>query len=339
MCYIGLEMSGQHETELVAYLNEVAGDRPWLEPADEQLTSKLPLFLRDKYRIFRADLFGRKLYLAIQNRQADEASPAEYAQDVAALKQRLSGDVILVLTEIPAYVRNRMVRQHVPFIVPGTQMFLPMLMIDLREQYPKSTARPRTVLSSVAQLVVIYHLVREPLDDIPLGQIAGRLGYSAMALSKADDELQSADLCEVIRTGRSLSLHFKWDRRNLWTNAEPLLSTPVKRTQWIRWGQPRPRAAMAGVTALATYTMLADDSIPTFAMRDKNVVGAFERGEVFGCATRDDAEARMEAWRYDPLLLSKGDVADPCSLYLSLRHSADERAQKELTSLVNRFLQ
>jgi DNA-binding MarR family transcriptional regulator len=320
------------------YLQAIGGDQPWIEPVAERTTSNLPLFLRRRYRFSRADLFGRKCFLAIEAARATEPSPTEYAQHAALLKERLSGDVILVLSEIPAYVRNRLVRQCVPFIVPGRQMFLPMLMIDLREHFPKLRARSQNTLSSVSQLVVLYHLLREPLVDMPLGQIALRLGYSAMAISKAHDELQRAQLCKVVRSGRTLSLHFNAQGKELWKRAEPLLLTPVKHIQWIRWGKPRARAAIAGMTALSKYSMLADDPIPTYAMRDKDVVSALGKGEVFGCPGREESDARLETWKYDPWLVAEKDTVDRCSLYLTLRDSVDERVQKELRQLLTGFL-
>jgi hypothetical protein len=254
---------------------------------------------------------------------------------VMQLKQTLHEDIVLVLPMLPSYVRNRLVKQRIPFVVPKTQMFLPMLMIDLREQFPKSNDRIRPTLSAVSQLVVIYQILRGSLDETPLGQIASRLGYSAMAISKAQDELQTAGLCEAIRTWRTVSLHFKQRGKNLWRQAEPLLTTPVRRKIWIRWGQPRARAVVAGTTALSKGSMLAEDRVPTYAMRDRNLTAALDKGEVFGCGGAEEAEARMEAWKYDPWVLAGEEIADRCSLYLSLRQSGDERIQKEIRFLID----
>lgn len=325
------------ETALKRYLTSIAGDLPWLEPVDQAQTSGLPVFLRGRYQLLRADLFGRKCYLALElTRQADR-SPSEYAHDLISLKRFLAGDVILVISKLTSYVRNRLLRQHVPFIVPGTQMFLPMLMIDLRERYPKARTESEK-LTPIAQLIIIYQLIREDLTDVPLRQIASRLRYSAMALSQAQDELQNAKLCEVVRSGRALSIRFRWRGKELWNHATPLLSSPAKRTQWIRWGRKRPHAAVAGLSAMAHYTMLADEPIPTYAMHGKAVLDALETGDIVGCPSRDDAEARMEAWTYDPFILASENIVDQCSLYLTLRQSADERVQKELAILIDRSL-
>jgi len=74
------------------------------------------------------------------------------------------------------------------------------------------------------------------------------------------------------------------------------------------------------------------------AMRGKHVDGVLERGEIIACLGREDADARMESWKYDPWLIAESDIPDRCSLYLSLRRSADEGVQKELGSFVNGFL-
>jgi DNA-binding MarR family transcriptional regulator len=325
------------DTLLINYLNSIGGDLPWIEPLQE-LASKLPPFLKQRYRISRADLFGRKFLLAIEESREGDLSPTEYARDVRAIKERLSADVILVLSNIPAYVRNRLVHQKVPFIVPGTQMFLPMLMIDLREQFPKSKTKFQDVLSAVSQLVILYHLLRESLSETPFKQIASRLGYSPMAITKAQDELQNAELCEVHRLGRTLSLHFDLKGKDLWQKAAPLLSTPVKRTQWFRWGKQNVQAVTAGITALSKYSMLEDDPLPTYARRDKDFVAALQDGEFYGCGSREEAQARMESWKYDPSILASSGIADPLSLYLSLRHSADERVQKEIEKLIGQAL-
>ena len=320
---------------VIDYLAGVTGETPWIEPMPDQIVSTLPLYLRQRYEFFRTDLFGRQCVLARENSPTEELSPTEYGHEVTQLKQRLHEDVVLVLMKLPSYVRNRLVKQRIPFIVPGTQMFLPMLMIDLREQFAKSNNQMRSTLSAVSQLMVIYQILKGSLDETPLGQIATRLGYSAMAMSKAQDELQRAGLCEVIRTWRTVSLHFTARGKALWRQAEPLLTTPVKRRLWIRWGQPRARAVLAGTTALSRASMLSDDRVPTYAMRDKNLASAMDKGEIFGCGGPEDAEARMEAWKYDPWVLADNDAADRCSLYLSLRQSTDERIEKEIRSLID----
>ncbi len=327
----------RHEQSLIDYIELVTGLRPRFGMAPP--TTALPLFLREQFEFAEVELFGHRMLLAVERTPPDELSASEYARNAAMLRQGLGQDVVLVMAKLPSYVRNRLVREGVPFIVPGAQMFLPMVMIDLRERFSKAASRIQDKLSPVSQLVVIYQILREPVAHIPLAQLGKRLAYSPQAVSFAQEELQNSNLCDVRRAGKMVFLEFRLGGKALWEKAEPLMASPVRRTQWVRWGQPRARAVVSGTTALSRLSMLAEDAVPTYGMRDRELVAAFKKGELLGCSGSDDADARMESWKYDPWVLAENGVADPCSLYLSLRRSGDERVQKEIGFLIERLPQ
>lgn len=327
----------RHEQSLIDYVELVTGIRPRLDEAPPAAT--LPLFLKEQYEFAEIELFGRRLRLAVEKTPPEELSAGEYARNAAMLRQRLGQDVVLVMAKLPSYLRNRLVRESVPFIVPGAQMFLPMLMIDLRERFSKAQSRIQDKLSPVSQLVVIHQILREREAHIPLAQLGERLAYSPQAISFAQEELHDAKLCEVRRTGKTVFLEFVLRGKALWEKANPLMASPVRRTQWVRWGQPRARAVVSGTTALSRVSMLAEDAISTYALRDRALGAALAKGELVGCRGRDEADARMESWKYDPWVLAENGVADPCSLYLNLRASGDERIQKEIGLLIERIPQ
>jgi len=327
----------RHEQSLIDYIELVTGLSPRLGMAPT--TTALPLFLREHFEFAEVELFGHRMLLAVEKTPPDELSASEYARNAAMLRQGLGQDVVLVMAKLPSYVRNRLVRDGVPFIVPGAQMFLPMVMVDLRERFSKASSRIQDKLSPVSQLVVIYQILREPVAHIPLAQLGKRLAYSPQAVSFAQEELQNTNLCDARRAGKMVFLEFRLGGKALWEKAEPLMASPVRRTRWVRWGQPRARAVVSGTTALSRLSMLAEDAVPTYGMRDRELVAAFEKGELLGCGGSDDADARMESWKYDPWVLAENGVADPCSLYLSLRRSGDERVQKEIGFLIERLPQ
>jgi hypothetical protein len=337
VCY-SFVVTIHRQQALLHYVELVTGLRPRLDEAPPPAAA-LPLFLREQYEFAEMDLFERRVPLAFEKVPPEELSASEYARSAAMLRQGFGQEVVLVMAKLPSYVRNRLVREGVPFIVPGAQMFLPMLMIDLRERFSKAESRIQDKLSPVSQLVVIYQILRAPDAHIPLAQLGERLAYSPQALSFAQEELQDAKLCDVRRTGKMVFLEFALRGKALWEKAEPLMASPVRRTQWMRWGQPRARAVVSGTTALSRLSMLAEDAIATYAMRDRELGAALKKGELVGCLGGDEADACMESWKYDPWVLAENGVADPCSLYLSLRRSGDERVQKEIHSLIERFPQ
>ena len=50
---------------------------------------------------------------------------------------------------------------------------------------------------------------------------------------------------------------------------------------------------------------------------------------------KQHGDYRIEIWKYNPALLSKGEQVDRLSLYLSLKDSDDERVQKECDTLID----
>jgi hypothetical protein len=315
----------------------------WLELTARDLTlqkasdASLPLFLRHRYQIRTTSLFGTRYHLAIENDPADPCSPGEYGDHLRVLKETLHAPVALVLVGIPSYARNRMVRLEIPFIVPGSQVFLPPLLVDLRERQPVAIKHSRgKMLTPAAQCLVLYHLQRESLTKKPLQEIAKLIGYSPIMVTMVKRELESAGICEALKQGRSVTLSFLHDRRELWDRVEPLLSSPCRRN-WVKWAKPDPAALLAGMSALSHLTMISDDPLPTYALGRKIFRAHNEQGDFHVCHERDEANACLESWSYDPRILFRSEIVDTLSLYLSLRGSADERVQQQLETLIREF--
>jgi hypothetical protein len=228
-----------------------------------------------------------------------------------------------------------MVQKGIPFIVPGNQAFLPSALVDLREYFPKPSAKRGSLLSPTAQLTVLYHLEREPLNDLPLRDIAQKIHCSAMMLSKVKDELEEAGICEVKRIGRSVTLLFPVSNKDLWDIASQRMGSPVKKTCWVRWiSPPGYPALLSGISALSQRTMLADDRLPTYALGPRMLEAWLEKGTLIGCPDSEEAMTKIESWSYEPKILGDNKAVDPLSLYLSLRETRDERVQQQLEGLL-----
>ena len=316
---------------LLSYLEAITGEHLDLvvEPA-----AALPLFLRERYAFFATRLFGRKFLLALETEDWESGSPSEYAKHAENLKAKLSDPVILVLPMLPSYARNRMVQMGIAFIVPGSQIFIPNHLIDLRERFPQPNAERRETLSPAAQCSVLYHLLRGSLAGISLKEIAHKVQYSPIMLSKVKDELETAGICKIVRNGRSLVLEFMAAGRPLWELAQPQLASPVKKTRWVQWERPAAPALLAGMSALSRRTMITADRLPSYALPLAKFQDFLERGVCTGCHDAEHATAKIEVWSYPPERIGDNEMVDPLSLYLSLRDSPDERVQQQLEQLI-----
>jgi len=141
---------------LSSYIESITGGPPRILPLADHEVASLPLFLRTLYGIHRITLFGQSFLIAVQEDQLEQSTPSEYAKHAGKIAQILGVETALVLPQLPPYSRNRLVQQGVPFIVPGRQMFLPMLLIDLRERFPRGFRGSAAALSAPSQVLVIY---------------------------------------------------------------------------------------------------------------------------------------------------------------------------------------
>ena len=316
---------------LLDYLETLTGAQAELVLEE---ASALPLFLRTRYDICSIKLFGRRFLLALETGAPD--SPSVYESQTATLSRQLGEPVTVVVPALSFFARNRMVQRGIPFIVPGSQTFLPTALIDLRERQPKPKPEHATgkALTPAAQCVLLTHLQKEPLDDCSLAEIASKVGYSPIMLSNVKAELEAAHLCESIREGRSARLRFEHSGRTLWEKALPLLSSPVRSRRWMEASTLTISALHAGMSALCQRTMLEDDRLPTYAVSKKHLSALIDNRLSRQTHGSEEATFSLEVWRYDPLPLAKEGTVDPLSLYLSLRNSPDERVQQQLEPIL-----
>lgn len=322
------------ETRLKSYLEVITGGPVTCQAMATAQATRLPLYLRSRYRLQSARLLGEPCLLALQVSGGSVAAPNEYAAHARTLAEQFSGPVTLVIPRVTSYQRNQMVRAGTPFIVPGSQLFMPFRMVDLRERFAASHSAAGGGLTPAAQCILLYHLQRQPLNGMPLRDIARMCGYSAMMVSRVKEEWEAAGLCRAQRKGRSVSVEFTAQGRPLWNLVEPLCSSPVRKAHWVVWKHPGKPALRSGFTALSQATMVQDDVLPTWALsrdafRELGAKAAFHR-----VGGPEAASARIEEWSYEPALLSTGASVDPLSLLLSLRHHTDDRVQQQLDALL-----
>lgn len=320
------------KSKLQDYLKVLSG-----EPAQftSESSSKLPLFLRDRYSLVRSKVFGRSAILAFA--ESTDASPGELETDAAKLRTTLGDTVILVIDSLSSHDRNRLVHRGVPFIVPASQTFIPMVFLDLRERQPLPQATKAKKLTPAAQCLLLYHLQKSALDEISMNYLASKIGYSAIMMSKVRTELQNAKLAESRRVGKTVVIRFKEKGLQLWQAAQPYLKDPVRKKYWVRWKQPGYPALRSGISALSDESMLSDDQIPTYALWHKSFQQNLEKGLFHGCRTPDEANTCVEAWTYNPLVTGGDQKVDKLSLYLSLMNNPDERVQQQLEYLTNKI--
>jgi hypothetical protein len=255
------------------------------------------------------------------------------------LRQLAGIPVVYVTGTLASYERKRLIGQKVPFLVPGNQLYLPDLGIDLREYFRKPMVVAQTALSPATQAMLIAVLLRRPWRaEWQPAEVVGELGYTAMTLSRAVKEITAAGIATLRTEGRVRWLHTERTAAQTWEHARPMLRSPVKRRIWMLpppKSRPRP-LRLAGLSALARFSMLSEPQWPTYAVAQAEWKAATQAG--FETLPEPlPGACEWELWHYSPALVRDSDTVDPLSLTLSLQGNPDERVQLALDELKERF--
>jgi len=119
-----------------------------------------------------------------------------------------------------------------------------------------------------------------------------------------------------------------------WEHAKPLLRSPVRRRVWAH---PVPKlkplhVRLAGLSALARYSMLTEPQWPIYALSPTQWKAATQAGmEIL--PEQQPGAYEWQQWHYNPALVPDVATVDPLSLTLSLQDDADDRVQLALGEL------
>ncbi len=324
------------DASVQTYLHETLGIAPSFKAWPG--VSKLPYFLQDAFEVRELTLLDRPILLAI-DKNPDKPGLTHVRNQMDKLRQLAAMPVVYVTGTLASYERKRLVEQKVPFLVPGNQLYLPDLGIDLREYFRKPPASPDTALSPATQAMLITALLRRPwrAEWMP-AEVASELGYTAMTLSRAVREITAAGIAASRTEVRARWLQTELTGAQTWERVKPLLRNPIKRCVWARltpqWGPPQLR--LTGLSALARCSMLSEPQWTTYAVSPAQWKVATQAG-VELLPQFEPGTCEWELWHYSPALEPNSETVDPLSLTLSLQGHTDERVQLALDELKGRF--
>ena len=284
--------------------------------------SSLPSFIGRMYRICDGRIAGKRCVFLVTKDHS--ATPFAIAKHVGLVRSAVDAIVVFVAPALSPHNRARLIRHRVSFAVPGNQLYIPDLAIDLREHFRARRRRRADILSPAAQAVLFHRLLRLDEGATTPSLIAAPLHYSAMSIGRAFDELVDTGLAQTERHGKERHLRFNADGRPLFDAARDLLRSPVRAEKPISHVGGLGALKRAGESALAELTNLSPPPLDTLAVaacdwkETADTYGLFE-------TDRDDAEGIVETWAYDPAGLSGAHVVDRLSLYAQFRNHPDER--------------
>ena len=318
-------------TNLSRYLRDTLGIET--APTPWRCAENLPFHLRDTYAFHEVQLLDVPCLL-MHDRGDISQSPASIRKHLDLVGDAWPGGIVYVRDTFTAYNRRRLIEHKVPFIIPGNQMYLPLLGIDLREHFRKARSVPDKFSPSTQALFIHLLLSGKRSAVYSPSEMAEQLGYSAMTMTRAFNELESAGLGDVSRKGRERFLGFPDPKNQIWLKAQPFLRSPVRKRLFIDPPDTCPPGIRAGLTALADHSMLSAPAGPVVAVGARDWATVKKDLQSREIPFAEPGAWEIQVWSYDPNLCAADNTVDRLSLYLSLKDDGDERTERALEEMM-----
>lgn len=333
--------------QTLQYIEEMLGIHASATPLAQSYLNKLPLYIHKTYKLYRTYFFNTEVILA-KLKSEEELSILQTEKQVRQIKNLLNKRVVVILENIQAYNRKRLIEKGINFIVPGRQLYLPDFLVSLREGniHPKTKKKNIKLLPS-AQFLLIYHIIHRnnkwKIEERSFKDIAQKLGYTPMTITNAIDNLKYHALVEVLGEKEKF-IRFRYERSELWNiaNQQSLLVNPVLKTLFVDKKPQGIFLLQSNTSALPEYTDLNPSRQQYYAI-EKTIFYDLKKKNVLIRPNEYEGQFALEIWKYNPLTLvdelsNDLPVVDPLSLYLSVKDNRDERIEMALDQILEKFI-
>lgn len=316
---------------MLDYLNQTLGLTATITPWRE--ADRLPLYLRSGKKYSLLHIGGVECVL-IEVDEKNFRLPVFHKQ-LAKLPTQPEY-IVLCFKRLESRQRKALIEAQIPFIVPGSQVYLPFLGIVLQERMKSIKAAPKK-LSPSAQLILL-HLIYEPaMQPIRKIDLAKRLELSAMNVTRAVQELEALELVTVEKAGRSDYVSVAGSGKSLYQKALPYMIDPVQKCIHVHKKVEFASLPLAGESALAERSMLVSPAVVCRAISRKEYKQLSDIEEIDPAWSNSLDYIQLELWKYAPKVLAESTSVDVISLSLSLRGNKDERIEQSVEEMMEEY--
>ncbi|PKQ62532.1 hypothetical protein BZG02_12475 [Labilibaculum filiforme] len=332
--------------DIEKYLQEILGELIGVERLPENQLNTMPLYIYHAYNIYKTTLLNRAVIL-VENKNIDDFRISQADKHIELLRNAFNKPVVLVLAQLASYNRLRLIDKRINFIVPGKQLFILDLMMDLRESFAPYKKQNKENLTPSAQLIVLYHILNKndlnAIKNLSFKDLAEKLGYSSMAITKAVENLKQLGLIEV-QGLKEKRISFVYDRIDLWNKMKEngFYCDPVLKRVFVDEIPHDTKLLGSNESALAEYSDMNPSRQLFFAI-EKNAYYALQKRNKLMNENKYEGRYCLEVWKYNPLTLAEvfnrhPKIVDPLSLFISFMEDSDERIQMALEQIEEKYL-
>ena len=306
------------------YLNKVLGiEVVYMNGKFEHL----PNFIATRYRLQRVSMNGQGVIFLYPKTELEQVEVLK--KQIARIQRNENLPVVLVLNELSFRQKEYLIREKIPFIVEGRQIYLPFMALYLQERC-NAEKKPREEMLPSAQMLLL-HFIYGGAQELSTSQAAKDLELTPTSISRASRQLEEMGLLHIRKVGVQRILYSEDSPKMLFQKAGDTLLNPVKRTVYIPKELVGTDLLESGYSALAEYSMLNAPNVRCYAAErisqwKEVMTNSLQNSQV---------QVAVEMWRYNPRKLSTRNAVDELSLALALREDADERVEEAVEEMLN----
>ena len=306
------------------YLNKVLGVKVIYEDANFK---HLPNFIATRYRLQMVSMNDQRMIFLYPKTELEQIEVLK--KHIARIQNNENLPVVLVLKELSFRRKEYLIREKIPFIVDGKQIYLPLMAVYLQERC-SAEKKPREEILPSAQMLLL-HFIYGGAQELSTSQAAKNLELTPTSISRASKQLEEMGLLHIRKAGVQRIMQSEDPPKVLFQKAEEKLLNPIKRTVYIPKEFVGTDLLESGYSALAEYSMLNAPNVRCYAAERIS-----QWKDVMTNSLHDSqVQVAVEMWRYDPRKLSTRNIVDELSLALALREDADERVEEAVEEMLN----
>lgn len=317
------------------YLEEYFGLITKMLPLSKKDLAKLPLYLKGSYVLYTGSIVGQNVIWA-KPKSDVHFTPDQIKKQGQQLNKFLGLPIVFVFDEIESWERKRIIERRISFVQPFRQVYIPDFLLQLNDRNRSSENKAESsskYLTAPAQCVLLYHLEVASLEKLPFKEIAKKVRYSTMTVSRIIQEFHRYEIIEI-EGAKEKSIRFKSQGKELWSSMQPKLCSPVREVWFTDQILNENDFRIGGDSALSNFTMLSESNRKTYVIGKDEFRSMKTLGTLRGL-DKKYGDNRIEVWLYNPAILSENKNVDKLSLYLSMNQEEDERVKGALEDLIN----
>jgi len=306
------------------YLDKVLGIKVTYENME---FTHFPNFIATRYRLQAVSMNGQRAIFLYPKTELEQIEVLK--KHIARIQKNEKLPVVMVLKELAFRQKEYLIREKIPFVVEGKQIYLPFMALYLQERCNAEKQLRDEILPSAQMLLL--HFIYGGAQEMSTSQAAKDLELTPTSISRASKQLEGMGLLRTKKMGVQKLLMTEDSPKALFQKAEGKLLNPIKRTVYIPKEFVGTNLLESGYSALAECSMLNEPNVKCYATEKIS-----QWKDVMTNNLQDSQmQVAVEMWRYNPRKLSTQNIVDELSLALALREDVDERVEEAVEEMLN----